>query len=106
VNLTRELATVHTEFGTARDRLYEAVARCDFKSAGELCAELRDIFKRYAAIRARAAKEAGSAFHTSPRWASHRRAVAAKGNAEQLEELDTRAAIAALNGEEERDGDE
>lgn len=105
MNLTRELATVHEEFGAARDRLYEAVARCDFAGAGKLCEELRGIFKRYAAIRARAAKEAGTAFHKTPRWAAHRRAVAAAGDAEKLDELDTRAAIDALNREEGREAE-
>ncbi len=98
MNLTRELATVHAEFGAARDRLYEAVARCDFAEAGTHCAELRGIF----AIRAEAAKEAGASFHLTPRW-THRRAVAAKGDAEKLLELDTRAAIDVLAGKEERD---
>jgi hypothetical protein len=102
VNLTRELATVHAEFGAARDRLYEAVARCDFAEAGTHCAELRGIFERYTAIRAEAAKEAGASFHLTPRW-THRRAVAAKGDAEKLLELDTRAAIDVLAGKEERD---
>lgn len=103
MNLTRELATVHAEFGAARDRLYGAVARCAFAEAAEVCAELRGIFERYSTIRAQAAKDAGSCFHTNQRWASHRRAVAAAGDAEKLAELDTRAAIDALAGELERD---
>jgi hypothetical protein len=103
VSLTHELATVHAEFGAARDRLYKAVARCDFAEAGTHCTELRRIFKRYTAIRAKAAKEAGASLHLTPRWAAHRRAVAAAGDAEKLLELDTRAAIEALAGGEERD---
>lgn len=103
MSLFRELATVHAAFSAARDRLYEAVARCAFADAAELCAQLRGIFARYSAIRARAAKEAGAEFHKTPRWAAHRRAVAAKGDAEKLDELDTRAAIEALAGEEEHE---
>jgi hypothetical protein len=103
VSLTHELANIHAEFGAARDRLYKAVARCAFAEAADLCTELRGIFDRYNAIRARAAKEAGATLHLTPRWAAHRRAVAAAGDGEKLLELDTRAAIEALAGGEERD---
>lgn len=106
MNLTRELAAVHTQFGSTRDTLYGAVARCDFQSAAELCAELRSIFARYTTIRAEAAAEAKAGFHTCQRWYQHRRAVAASGDADKLNELDTRAAIAAMEAKDEGSGDE
>ncbi len=108
MNLTRELATVHDEFGAARDRRYEAVARCDFAGAGKVCEELRGIFKRYATIRARAAREAGAEFSKKTWLANcksraHLSAAAASGDTDKLDELLAREAIQALSGERERD---
>lgn len=105
------LADVHTQFAERRDKLYQSIAACDFAGAGKLCGELRRIFSRYCEVREEMARGARAEFATNTRWArsksrAHLAAVAAKDRTDQLDELLTREAIAALDKEQEQEGDE
>ena len=105
MNLSDQLADVHTKFGAARDRLYELIAAADFKSAAATCNELASMFARYRKVRAGIAERARLEMLADPRSrrVKHLAAVAAKGRTDQLDELLTREAIAALDKEQEGD---
>lgn len=108
VSLSDQLADVHTRFGATRDRLYELIAAADFKSAAVTCNELASLFARYRKVREGMALKAQAEVLANPRWAksksrAHLLAVAAKGRTDQLDELLTREAIAALDKEQEDD---
>jgi len=97
--LSSNLAAVHSEFGATRDRLYEAIARADFKSAAALSSELVGIFARYQSVRADAASAARETHEQSNmrhlrRDRKHLAAVA--DDPERVEELLTREAIDAI----------
>lgn len=97
-DLTSSLAAVHAEFGATRDRLYEAIAHADFKSAAALSTELVGIFARYQSIRAEAAttaKESHAQSNHRHLKRDRKHVAAVSDDPEKLDELLAREAIDA-----------